>query len=255
MKLNFLRRRFHLGLIVIICLVMTGCKNCDEDPVEPEMADLTVRFEPYFNGEPLVFGNLYTDILGHTIRVERFQFYIGDMSLRTSSSNTELEKVDLLFMNEDNSYTYSVEKGEYDSFEFLLGVPQELNTDVDPNSHPANHPLGVFGSDIMHWGWSSGYVFIAFDGKANLEGEDDPILDPFFYHCGFADLINSVSSGPVSISNDSEEIIVKVHADQFFHFEGVNLDMEIDPATHTNDYPEVADQFYLNYSNAFEIVH
>lgn len=55
---------------------------------------------------------------------------------------------------------------QVESITFSIGVDSAFNH-LDPATYPAKHPLGP-QDPSMHWGWVSGYRFIAIEGKAGV---------------------------------------------------------------------------------------
>ena len=64
--------------------------------------------------------------------------------------------------------TFMIDEVEY--IRFHIGVEEAFNH-FDPASWPPEHPLAP-QNPSMHWGWSPGYIFIAYEGRCgpNLEG-------------------------------------------------------------------------------------
>jgi hypothetical protein len=63
------------------------------------------------------------------------------------------------------------------SLRFYVGVDSSHNH-LDPSSYPPVHPL-AHQNPTMHWGWISGYIFQAFEGKTRKPGMNE---ESFFIH-------------------------------------------------------------------------
>ncbi|WP_306642347.1 MbnP family protein [Sanyastnella coralliicola] len=103
---------------------------------------------------------------GYEIKYTRMEYYLSEFVLtHDGGQQTELEDVYLLVdANDDNEFslgTWDIESIE--SIQFSVGV-DEAHNHLDPAEYPSGHPLAPqFPS--MHWGWASGYRFVAAEGK------------------------------------------------------------------------------------------
>ena len=111
--------------------------------------------------------NQETDVPGnYALKFSRMEFYLSEFVItHDGGQQTELEDVYLLVdANNDNEFPL----GEWDiqsveSIQFAVGVDEEHNH-LDPAEYPSTHPLAPqFPS--MHWGWASGYRFVAAEGS------------------------------------------------------------------------------------------
>src|SRR5690606_27283460 len=114
------------------------------------------------------------------------QSYISSLALK-KADGTEVLLKDYYLANftDDIVFDFTVPKGDYVGLGFLLGVPENVNTDTDPAQYPHTHPLSVAGSQGMFWSWMTGYIFTKFEGRADTTGTiGEPVLYPFSYHTG-----------------------------------------------------------------------
>lgn len=103
--------------------------------------------------------------IDNDFNVTRLEYYISEISLvHDGGLITNLNNTSILVNAND---PVVVDLGVFDitnveKIRFYIGVPQSINHD-DPALYPAGHPLAPqFPS--MHWGWASGYRFIAMEG-------------------------------------------------------------------------------------------
>ena len=109
--------------------------------------------------------------MDHDFKVTRLEYYISEISLvHDGGSETQIEE---LWILANASTKTEVDLGEHDitSVEKIIlhiGVDPDHNH-LDPSSWPNGHPLAP-GSPSMHWGWTAGYRFVAYEGHggANL---------------------------------------------------------------------------------------
>lgn len=106
--------------------------------------------------------------IDHDFNFKRVEYYISEISIIhdggiESSMKGEILLVDATTPLQKDFGTYDI--NEVEKIRFHIGVPADLNH-LDPSTYPADHPLAPqFPS--MHWGWTSGYRFIALEGKAS----------------------------------------------------------------------------------------
>jgi hypothetical protein len=119
------------------------------------------------NGEHIVIGDVY-DVEGDQVMVDRLEYYLCEFVITHDGGQiTELTDVYVLADVNDNG-AYSL--GEWDitnieEISFGAGVDADHNVGIDPSTYPSGHPLAPqFPS--MHWGWASGYRFLALEGFA-----------------------------------------------------------------------------------------
>ncbi len=106
--------------------------------------------------------------LGDSLSVSRIQYYLSGFRLIHDGGQTlNLSDVYALV---DGSTGTSIDLGSLqnvttvDSIYFCVGVEAPTNN-ADPGQYPPTHPLAP-KSPSMHWGWASGYRFVALEGKA-----------------------------------------------------------------------------------------
>lgn len=245
-------RNTYLVLILGTFLVALG--SCKKDE-EIGTGEIQLSPRAYFNEEPLVIGDLYTDILGHTIRVENFKCYIAELTaIQSDGSEHLLAEVDLVGFEAPESLTYELPRGDYTGFKVSIGVPPELNKDQDPAQYPSEHPLSLYGAEGMFWSWNTGYIFAKFGGKANFEGDDDPILEPFAFHCG-EDFLYSTHSFEKNfcVGEDVVDLELKFNVEQFFFNANDTINIQIDNLTHTSGNVELAERFMTLFNEAIEL--
>ncbi len=139
---------------------------------------VTLIFHHKAGNEDLVLGNSYTTALGEKITVQRFRYYISNISITDKQGKTTLLPVEYFLVDEADSLSkiinLSVPDNTIGSIQFLLGVDSIRN--VSGIQTGALDPMrGMF------WTWNSGYIM------AKLEGisESSTIAGHYFtYHIG-----------------------------------------------------------------------
>jgi hypothetical protein len=103
----------------------------------------------------------------YVFNVTRLQYYISDIEItHDGGMNTAIEDVWIL-VNANGTGDFDLGLWQIDQVEavsFYVGVGQEVNHN-DPAAWPSSSPLSP-QNPSMHWGWSSGYRFVAMEGNA-----------------------------------------------------------------------------------------
>lgn len=104
--------------------------------------------------------------LSHDYTVSRLEYYISEIEFIDTDDESIFVEDTWLLVNANESLELNL--GDFDistikHLEFHIGV-DELHNHLDPATYPADHPLAP-QSPSMHWGWASGYRFLALEGK------------------------------------------------------------------------------------------
>lgn len=126
-----------------------------------------LQLETKMGEEAFVLGNVFTREDGTSFQPTRLQYYISkpivihDGGQETPASNRyflvnggQTTPLDLGLMNVN----------QIEGLKFSIGVDSATNH-LDPALYDKNHPL-AYQNPSMHWGWVSGYRFIAYEGKS-----------------------------------------------------------------------------------------
>jgi hypothetical protein len=100
-------------------------------------------------------------------KVEMLRYYVSGIKI-THDGGTVTEIKDLyLLVNVEQSPEFDLgllNINKVEAIEFSIGVDKAKNH-LDPTTYPATHPLAM-QNPTMHWGWTSGYRFVTFEGYA-----------------------------------------------------------------------------------------
>ena len=147
---------------------------------------LQLEIEPEWQGKPLVLGRRLPSKQVDGISISRLDGLLSQLALqRTDGTWLESEQWHVYF-NAQNQRLSATADGlpaqKFKALRFLVGV--DAKTDAsDPQVWPPEHPLhpDVCG---LHWGWSSGYVFLAIEGHWELASGK---INGFSYHLAGAE--------------------------------------------------------------------
>ena len=221
------------GLLV---LVLTGCDRCNPEPPVSTPGTARIDLELTWGEEAYVLEQVATDHNGYPVRLDNLQLYLAPVAFRSNGEWVEGADVSLVdFSVHAQHIENTLEAGTYDAVRFGMGLPPEINTDIDPASYPNSHPLSVIGSAGMFWTWSSGYIFVKYEGKFALE-TGTQLLEPVSYHCGTDASYRTVTlelSEPLVIASETtENLTLTLDAAKALNGTDDAIDLAVDPVTH-----------------------
>lgn len=128
---------------------------------------VVLNLEHRINQTAFAFNDARSAPGGYEFDVSRLQYYISDIQLvHDGGQTTDVEDVWLL-VNAGNDVDFDLGGHNVTTIEginFYIGVGPDVNN-ADPSQWASNHPLAP-QNPSMHWGWSSGYRFVAMEGGA-----------------------------------------------------------------------------------------
>lgn len=123
------------------------------------------------NGSDFDFQQAAVTPDGINFDIDRLQYYMSEIKvIHDGGQELIIEDYWALIDAENTPTVLQLTTDSVDSIEaitFSIGVDPDHNH-LDPAGWPASHPLAP-KSPSMHWGWSAGYRFVAMEGEA---GED-----------------------------------------------------------------------------------
>ena len=143
---------------------------------------VSITINHFLDGQPFENNVITENDQEDAFFVDRLQYYLCEFEV--THDGGQVQKIEDLYVLVDliNKVTPTkVELGELnvdkvEAISFRLGVDKETNH-ADPSLWPTDHPLAP-KLPSMHWGWTSGYRFIALEGKCG-QGTDEY----FQLHC------------------------------------------------------------------------
>lgn len=148
--------------------------------------------------------------IGQDFTVTRLEYYISDISvIHDGGQETAFKNVWILVdaTEETNVTLGNIDIQQVEGVRFFVGVGPDFNH-LDPATYPADHPLAPQWPS-MHWGWASGYRFIAFEGYGgsalNQLFQLHGLGDQNFFET-FVDLSIPAVDGKLSISLDADYV-------------------------------------------------
>lgn len=129
--------------------------------------NVELNIEHLLNDQPFSFNSTAQAPGGYDFSVERLQYYLSEITIiHDGGQNTPVEDTWLLVNagSTDNFDLGSHNVNTIEGISFYVGVDRDTNN-ADPSLHPMGHPLAP-QNPSMHWGWASGYRFVAMEGNA-----------------------------------------------------------------------------------------
>lgn len=151
---------------------------------------------PLYDGQPLNIGQTYTDPNGYAFEITRLQFYAGQFTItHDGGQTTDFNGVDNYILTDAGTTSYTIGTGNVTSVEdvsFYIGVENSLNH-ADPALQATGHPLAL-QSPSMHWGWASGYRFLAVELEVDTDGNGsmDALMESHVVGDNFLTQVTSV---------------------------------------------------------------
>ncbi len=149
---------------ILILLVITSISLGAS--AQKNFPDVILKLNHFLNENTFSSSTTGTNNLDNQFNVNRLEYYISDIVLtHDGGTETKVENYYIL-VNANNPGDYNLGTFEIDKMEsitFSIGVPSNVNN-ADPTQWSAGHPLAP-RSPSMHWGWASGYRFVALEGK------------------------------------------------------------------------------------------
>ena len=156
----------YLSLILLMCLLQVV--NAQE---------LKIKINHQYQDQRMMYDSNYLDHEGTVFLIERLQYYLSGFVIKYNDGTTKsIDDQYLLVSSNISNYEFfdadSIGNlSEIDSIGFSLGVDEDANHS-DPNSYPNGHAL-TLTNPSMHWGWTAGYRFIAFEGLCDNNDDNE----------------------------------------------------------------------------------
>lgn len=251
MKMKIVNNYFFL---FVLAALLASCG--ETTPVKPE-TKLHLKFIPTFNGQALSIDSVYTNTFGQQLRIENVQFYLSNIYAHNGADSTLLNQAFLFTLLEPQTLSLNVSPQNFSSLSFGVGVPGNLNKNVDPSQYANSNPLSVQGSNGMFWYWNTGYIFVKVEGRYELTGTPNaPLMDSYAFHLGDDPLYHELhfNTGNVSLAEgDSRTLSIEVALDSVFNRPVDPIDLSVDNLTHTTSNFPLAERVTNNFVSAFHL--
>lgn len=170
------------------------------------------------SGMPFAFNTATQNSLGNDFNVTRLEYYVSKISIKHDGGMVTPVPNHYILANGSSNVTSAL--GSFnitniESVSFHIGVDTPINH-ADPSLQPNGHPLAP-KSPSMHWGWASGYRFVAVEGKSGAS------LGQVYEVHALGDKNYFEITIPVAGISQAGKIIIPINADFTQAFKGINL--------------------------------
>jgi hypothetical protein len=233
-------------------LVLVIATACGDDNPEAPKAQLQIDLQPVFGGQNFYMDSIYTTQEGYKVKFSELKCYF---TLFSNGSNA-LHQAALLDYRETGSLLFKKE-GDYAKFlnlNAVLGVDSSLNH-LDPSAFPNESPLNISNAGPMHWGWSTGYIFMNIEGKVDtlIDATTNPDLS-FSFHIGTDSYLQNLQFNNINwadIGNNTRQFKLKLDLLAFLGQGASSINLSSEYLTHTAAGQEALTQKVIsNFKNA-----
>lgn len=154
---------------------------------------LSLRIYHRLNDNAFAYETEAKNNMDQQFTLHRLEYYMSDIEIIHDSGQVTAIEDTWLLIDPGKEEVSTFDLGEVDftdfnGIRFSIGVNPEVNH-LDPASYEADHPLAP-KSPSMHWGWASGYRFVAMEGMSGSDFQnlfeihalgDDNYFDKLFF--------------------------------------------------------------------------
>lgn len=201
-------------------------------PTIQAQKDVHVTIKHMLGDQVFAFNQTATNNLGNTFKISRIDYYLSKFTL-IHDGGQETPVSDGTYILAKGNSNIDAFLGNYnvtsiEGLKFYVGVDMPNNQD-DPTQWVAPHPLAP-QSPSMHWGWASGYRFVALEGLAGANFTTGFEMHGLFNENYFEQTV--MANG----LNDGNQIYINLDADYIQALKDINVTSgPIDHGTNATD--------------------
>lgn len=248
-----MKQLIHILLLVVF---VAGCKKTPSEDIKPSEGELPnnvkLSFELTANGLPFILDSSFVTNQNYPLEINKLRFYIANILMVNVTDTVAVSPIELVDFEDEYQFQFVVKSGTYSQLVLNFGIPDSLNLG-DPTTYPNDSPLGIYGSNGMHWSWLAGYRFLAIDGYA-ANSLEEPQNIGVSLHTGTANLYQQkVLQLDSFIVNDViNELVIQIPLDQIFAAnESDTLDVRTENQSHT--FGETAVKVTNRFLNSWQV--
>ena len=128
--------------------------------------DVYLKINHKLGSNTFAYSQTATTSGGAQYQLSRLEYYIAEITLTDDTGRVTVVPNKWMLVNASdttNEFLGSFNITNLQSISFGIGVESTVNHN-DPNLYVSTHPLAP-KSPSMHWGWTSGYRFVALEGN------------------------------------------------------------------------------------------
>lgn len=198
-------------LLLIFC-VLALCFDANAQK------EVKLNINHFLGGSSFAFNQNHSNDLIEPIQWERMEYYLSNFRIVHDGGQVIYMDDVWLLVDAGNDSIFSL--GSFngvtniEALRFAVGVNPEVNH-LDPSTYAADHPL-AHQLPSMHWGWTSGYRFIAIEA---VELNNNQTVE---VHTIGDELYDSLSISPATYTVQ-DTITMEIYADYAMALWGVNF--------------------------------
>ncbi len=130
--------------------------------------DVTLRINHKLGIADFAYDQVAQNNLGQDFKATRLEYYLSQVTIvHDGGVETAVPLDTVALVQPGTEIATSIPLGSYtvtsiESVKFYIGIQEPTNNE-DPSLYSVDHPLGP-KSPSMHWGWTAGYRFVAYEG-------------------------------------------------------------------------------------------
>ncbi len=179
---------------VALCLPVLGQTN------------INVNIDHLLNGNEFTFDQVGMNNEGAEFALDRLEYYISGISVSHDGGQVQdfSDVYVLVDAGEPTEFTVgALNMSTIEAISFHIGVDEEANHQ-DPSILPPSNPLAP-QNPSMHWGWASGYRFLAIEG---VDAATDEIVQ---IHALGDDYYFEITI-PINETVEEDDMTISLHA-------------------------------------------
>jgi hypothetical protein len=180
--------------------------------------NVSLQIHHMLGAVPFQFGTQGTNNNGVAFTVTRLQYYIAEITLIHDGGTETIVPNTWMLVDASQDTTQALGSFNVTSLEgirFGIGVQSAYNH-LDPSTYPANHPL-AHQTPSMHWGWSSGYAFVAVEGNSGPGFTNNYEIQTFDDANYFKTTVNTAGTA------SGQDLLIDVYADYEMALRNINV--------------------------------
>lgn len=245
--------------LLIMAVVMISCSDDSDDAT----GTVNVNLKAYWGNDPVVLNEEVWYFNDEVMTISKLNLFLSELMFSTTDEDVMVSEVEFIDFDLSNrteggaaegiTRSFEVPVGTYDSFDFGIGLSEDLNSKL-PSEYPSDHVLGQFGS---YWtAWNS-FIFSKTEGMIDSDGDEKTDL-PFVYHVGSDVMYRTVSApGPIEVaSGDDMSINIVIDYKRVFGVTMDHIDILTYPAFHSpqdSTLTELTQRLADNFKEAFVV--
>jgi hypothetical protein len=130
--------------------------------------DVTLRINHKLGTADFAYDQVAQNNLGQDFKTNRLEYYLSQVTIvHDGGMETAVPLDTVALVQPGTEIATSIPLGSYfvtsiESVKFYIGIQEPTNNE-DLSLYSVDHPLGP-KSPSMHWGWTAGYRFVAYEG-------------------------------------------------------------------------------------------